>query len=178
VSRSPFFSDDELADAAADFITSSTLHRFALKAKEASRRARLRRHVQMVPQMIPSLVERAKSLWYELRRSSYRDIPEVELAILLALLSETAAPGVDELLVDVSLIDQPSVAWIGSLARRLLQEHASNTSRSLTEYPRRDINIRVENLPHIDHLSEMPTSPKLRSGHERASQPPSTLVFT
>jgi hypothetical protein len=178
MSLSPFFSDQELADAAYDFLTSSTSNRFALKAKEAAQRARLRQQVAMVPQMTRSLVERAQTLWRNLRRSPRRDMPGVELAILLVLLSETATQGVDELLVDVSLVDQASVAWIGSLARHLLQERASNTDQHLAEAPLKGVRVDVKNLSNIHQISDSPALRSIISARDCSSQPDRIFAFT
>ena len=121
-----FFSDEVLAETAFDLLTSSTLERYIHMAIRAA--LRIQSHDQSViyPERIRQLVTVVRNRWECLLRSAQRDTPEVELAILLCMLAQNAAPEVDELLVAVAIVDRPAVVWVAALARRLLQERASN----------------------------------------------------
>jgi hypothetical protein len=127
---SAVFSQEELADAAFALLTSSSLERYARMAHQAAVRTCLHEQLRMNPQLIPDLIRQTKARWRALLCGDRRDVPEVELAILLTLLAPTAAPAVDQLLIDLSIVDRPAVAWIAGLARRLLQERRSNAIRS------------------------------------------------
>jgi hypothetical protein len=125
------FTTEELANAAFDLLTSSTLERYARKAQEAAWGSRLVSKIRENPFLIPQLLDTARRLWRSLLCSVQRDVPEVELALLLSLLARTADPRVDPLLIDLSLIDRGPVTWISALARRLLGERTSNTEQAL-----------------------------------------------
>jgi hypothetical protein len=122
MSTSPFFSQEELADAAFAMLTSSSLERYARMAQQSAVHAQLREQMQRNPQLIPDLIRRANELRRTILRSAQRDVSEVELAVLLMVLSPTAASTVDQLLLDLSIVNWPAVAWISGLARRILQE--------------------------------------------------------
>jgi hypothetical protein len=120
------FSQEELADAVFTLLTSSSIERYARMAEQAALQAQLREQLHMKPQLIPDLIRRANELRRTMLRSAQRDVSEVELAVLLMMLAPTAAPAVDQLLLDLSIVNWPAVAWISGLARRLLQERRSH----------------------------------------------------
>ncbi|MBI3326726.1 MAG: hypothetical protein HYZ81_08500 [Nitrospinae bacterium] len=128
---SGLFPEEKLAEAAFDLLSSSSLERYARKADEHALSSALASELRRTPFIIPDLVDMARRLWRELIRASERDVPEVELALLLGLLAQTASSDVDELLVDLAIVEAPAAAWVSSLARRLLQRRGGNADRSL-----------------------------------------------
>lgn len=126
----PWITETEAADGAFALLTSSTPGRYIRMAKDAAVHSRLRARIEENSQVIPLLVSDARMLWRQMLGSKQRAVQEPELAIILVLLSHTAVPEVDDLLSAIGLIDRPAVAWIAALARRLLQERASNAHPS------------------------------------------------
>ena len=167
---------EELADAAFDLLTSSSFERYARMAKRAAARSQLHGDLKTAPEMIPRVVRRAKELWRTLRRSGQRDVPEIELAVLLAMLAQTSTPEVDELLVDLSLVDSPTVAWAGALARKLLHERAGNKELSMWHHHRETKKWDATNSAVADLKSEIPSEPNIECRREHASQEDITPV--
>lgn len=132
MSESEYFTHDELSDAAFELLTSSVLGRFARKAQEAAARSDLRTRVEQNPAILESLVRRARDLWQQLLQMEQRGVEEVELSLLLALLSETAWREVPDLLRDIGVVDKPVVAWVAGLARLLRHTGAGNRDVSLS----------------------------------------------
>lgn len=122
----PLLSSEQLADAAFHLLTSSSLDRYARMARGAATRSGLAQRVAAQPSLIPALLGRGRELLRELRRLSTRDVPEVELAMVLSTLAHTAEPAVGRLLRDIGVDDRPSLAWLAALARSLLKEVTHN----------------------------------------------------
>jgi len=119
-------SEEALKEAAFLLLTSSSIERYVRLSKTSFATQELRRALTIGAVTAPMLIERADRLWRQLLQVKQRDLPEVELATILATLAITAVPEVSKLLERISLIDGPSVAWISALARRLLQERPTN----------------------------------------------------
>jgi hypothetical protein len=159
MTSSALFSQGELADAAFALLTSSSLERYARMAQRAAMQAHLREQLRMNPEMIPELIGQANALRRALLRSAQRDVSEVELAMLLALLARSAAPAIDRLLLDLSVVDRPAVAWVSGLAR-LLQERRSNAQWTI-KHPQPTA------LPRVTSSSgEVYLGPRMPSGFE------------
>ena len=120
------FEQNEVAETAFWLLTSSSVERYVRMAKQAAWRIQSHHQFVIHPERMRQLVTLARNRWECLLGSTQRDTPEVELAILLCMLAQNAAPEVDGLLLAVAIVDRPGVAWIAALARRLLQERASN----------------------------------------------------
>lgn len=129
------FSETLLAEAAFDLLTSSTLERYIRMATRAVLHAQQQPNWQYNAQHIPNLVTHARSLWRQLLQRGQRDVPEVELALLLTLLAQSASPDIDDLLVICALTDHPAVTWLAALARRLLRDRASNKTEVVFHDP-------------------------------------------
>src|SRR5215831_14002817 len=130
------FDQNEIAETAFWLLTSSSVDRYVRMAKHAA--LRIHSHHQFVinPERMRQLVTAVRVRWECLLGSTQRDTPEVELAIVLCILAQNAAPEVDGLLLAVATVDRPAVAWVAALARRLLQERSSNYTEVLwKEYP-------------------------------------------
>ena len=113
----PLLSQHELAKAAFGLLTSSSTERYVRIAQDSA--AGLVKKLQPVPLRWQRVLDRANRLWQEAVRGTRRESSEVELAVLLSALAQTAIPNVDRLLATVSLIDRPPVAWLSALARNL-----------------------------------------------------------
>lgn len=122
----PLFSKEELEDAAFYLLTCSSAERYARMAKDLAVRSKLSSDLKTNPDLTKGALRRARDLWKEILSNKQRDIPELELAVLLPLLAQTASSEVDDLLLALGLVDRPNAAWIGVLARRLRIERASN----------------------------------------------------
>ena len=120
----PLLSQHELAKAAFGLLTSSSTERYVRIAQDSA--AGLVKKLQPVPLRWQRVLDRANRLWQEAVRGTRRESSEVELAVLLSALAQTAIPNVDRLLATVSLIDRPPVAWLSALARNL-RMHRSAT---------------------------------------------------
>lgn len=120
------FDQNEVAETAFWLLTSSSVDRYVRMAKQAALRIQSRHQFVIHPQRIRQLITVARERWEYLLGSAQRDTPEVELAVLLCMLAQTAAPEVDGLLFAMAIVDRSAVAWIAALARRLLQDRASN----------------------------------------------------
>jgi len=121
-----FLSEQELSDAAFYLLTSSSTSRYLFVARQAAESSQLKQLILSSPHLLPELVERARSLWSVLLKGQERDASEVELAIVITILAETAEPEVDGLLQYFSIVDRSSSVWIAALARKLLQQRPSN----------------------------------------------------
>src|SRR5207245_1281569 len=69
---------------------------------------------------------RARKLHRVIASKDQRDTEEIELAIITAILSETASEQAFDLLAEFSLYDRNSLAWISAAARNLFQQLAKN----------------------------------------------------
>lgn len=120
----PLLSQHELAKAAFGLLTSSSSERYVRIAQDSA--AGLVKKLQPDLLQWQRVLDRANRLWQEAARGTRREPSEVELAVLLSALAQTAIPNVDRLLATVSLIDRPPVAWLSALARNL-RMHRSAT---------------------------------------------------
>lgn len=120
------FPEEFLSKAAFALLSSSTVHRYARMAKSLAATSRLRSALYASQVTTKELFMHAEGLWRQLVGQKQRDLPEVELALILATLGETAVGEVDNLLIRISMTDKAPVSWISALARRLYHERASN----------------------------------------------------
>lgn len=176
MSAASLFSDQELADAAFDLLASSTLDRYARMAEQAALHSRIADELRRNPHIIPQLLDAVKQRWVALRRCSQRDVPEVEVALLVSLLAQTAAPQVDDLLKDLSLVDCGPVAWISALARRLLRERTSNTERSLWPVPPETIRYETRNSAAVRYRLTIQLPLSIKCDETCASQQDTALA--
>lgn len=121
-----FFTQAESEKAAFAMLTSSSLARYARNVEALASATLLATRLNEDPAMIPELVNQSLENWRRLFGSRQRTEDEVELALMLALLARTSDPRVDDLLLQFSLADQPSVAWISAFARHLRSRRACN----------------------------------------------------
>ena len=164
------FAEQELAEAAFDLLTSTSVDRYVRMAKQAAQRSKLSDRLRVEPTIIPEMLQHAKGLWRTLRGSTQRDVPEVELAILLALLAETGLRDIDSLLVDLSLVDSPTVAWIGALARRLLHARPRNAILPIAQHANRSAQVTMVNSAHVETKDFSPPSLNTTNWSEEKTQ--------
>jgi hypothetical protein len=126
-------SEDILREGAFLLLSSSSMNRYLRMAQGLARASSLQARLDIEELSVRDLVARAKWLWRELLSRNQRDVPEIELAIILAALTDNTAIEVSDLLVLVSLNDRPPVTWISALARRLYQSRAENEEIILWE---------------------------------------------
>jgi hypothetical protein len=107
-------------------LTSSSLARYVRMAGLLAQDSGLRTRIKSGELTISAVLQRAKSLWRKVLGSKQREIAEVELAAILAAIGESPCEQVSDFLVQVSMIDQPSVAWLSALARRLNRARPTN----------------------------------------------------
>ena len=132
----------ELADAAFDLLSSSTIGRYLRLARSAARRSEIRHHIEDGAKSVEDVSSRARSLWRELLDSPQRDVSEVELAVLLCVLAESAAEDLEDLLLACALSATPQASWISALAKRLLVAGAHNERIEL--YHAEDTDVRTK----------------------------------
>ena len=168
----PLLSQHELAKAAFGLLTSSSIERYVRIAQDSA--AGLVEKLQPVPLRWQCVLDRANRLWQEAVRGTRRESSEVELAVLLSALAQTAIPNVDRLLATVSLIDRPPVAWLSALARNLRMH------RSATLTIGRPTNIRgsVINSAATPPLIRSPGSASIVLPSSAKSSPTSTFVLS
>lgn len=126
MSECALLSREELAEAAFELLTSSSLARYIRLAKTAGNRSSLHDRLRQQPEIIPELLKRVQFLWTSLLSSERREAFEFELAVLLPMLTHTSDPAVDRVLLKLAIADQPIAAWPAALARRLLRERSAN----------------------------------------------------
>lgn len=119
----PLVTQEHLADAAFDLLTSSGIERYVRMAKRAAIRAELRERALRDEIDAVQMFTRSVELWSGLALLSSRGESETELAILITALS-TVGPKelVDVLLMALAIEQRPSLAWIAALARKLRSE--------------------------------------------------------
>jgi len=128
-----FLPEHELATVAFGLLTSSSIERYVRVARAAA--ARLAQGLRQVPPQWGRVLERAEHLWREAVQGTHREPAEVELAVLLSALAQTATPGVDRLLASISLLDQPPVTWLSALARNLRMHRSTTLTLGISGRP-------------------------------------------
>lgn len=124
--------DEEAARVAFELLTCSSIERYVRMSKQAAARSPLRRMLLTSADRIHEVLGHARRLLGELRRSSRRDVPEVELAVILALLAQRAdGSEAEDLMIKVAIEIRPSCRWLSALARQLLHEGSSDTTIEL-----------------------------------------------
>jgi|SRR5882724_6524677 len=106
--------------------SSSSATRYVRMAKQLAEDSALKDHLACGAISIEELINRARKLHTVIASKDQRDIEEIELAIIMAILSETASDQAFDLLADFSLYDRNSLAWISAAARNLFQQLAKN----------------------------------------------------
>jgi hypothetical protein len=129
VNGESYLSETQMQDGAFLLLSSSSLDRYARMANLLAQPilGRLREE----PDSANRAVERSRRLLQELLLAGTRDLPEVELAALLAALSQTGIREVGKLLDEVGLLDAAPVLWISALARRLRQARVTTVSMNV-----------------------------------------------
>ena len=141
-----FLSNDELEEAAFYLLTCSSIERYLRMAKQVAGQSKLSDRIRINPELIVSVIDRARETFKSILSTDRRDIPEFELAVLLCILTHVSAGEVDNLLLALSLADAPNIAWIRGLARKLRLERASNTDFTL-QFTRNIMDIVIHNMP-------------------------------
>ena len=131
----PFLSQGELEQAAFELLTCSSISRYVRQAKNEAARSRVFRTLQVQPQLAKRIITRIRELRRALVKRKQRDVPEIEMAVLLAGLSRTAFREVDELLVEIGLLETPVFSLLSALSRILRQERPTSISILLQEPP-------------------------------------------
>jgi hypothetical protein len=90
------------------------------------------------------ILQRSLKLWQDMLIKKERGIAEVELAVILAAISENVSVEVSDLLIRVSLADRPPVAWVSALARKFHQERPVNQEIKFSE--RRGLPLKISNF--------------------------------
>ncbi|HEU0009072.1 MAG TPA: hypothetical protein VFT34_04565 [Verrucomicrobiae bacterium] len=122
-----------LGDGAFLLLASSSVSHYMRMAAQLAHETALRNRFESGLVSLKEMLNRAKELRARLAAKKQRDLEEVELAIIVAICSETPSEAASELLVELSLNDQPPLTWISALARRLFQERAANILATETE---------------------------------------------
>ena len=115
-----------LRDGAFLLLTSSSVDRYVRVAKSLAHSSELREYLQAGRLDVEHLIAHARELRGNLNGKKQREIEEVELAIVLAVLATNASEEVSDLLIESSLNDQQPLTWISALARRLYQQRGAN----------------------------------------------------
>ena len=129
--ETPVLTQTETEDGALLLLSSSTIVRYSQVAKQLASRSQLKQRMVADPSMIREIVSYGRAQWCSLANSKQREVPEIEIAILLCLLVETGSPEVDALLSDVGLNNRPAVAWLAALARDLRTQRSTNTQKTM-----------------------------------------------
>ena len=79
-------------------------------------------------QVVQGLARLASSLVGEVVAARRRGLPELRLALAIAVLSETGHPATDEILVKVGMLDHPPAVWVSALARALRWRRAESSA--------------------------------------------------
>jgi hypothetical protein len=118
-------------------LASTSVNRYAQTAKSLANTSALKDHFKSGLLSLEQLIDRARELHHQIARKACREIEEVELAIVLAIIAEAASEKVSALLVEFSLSDNGALVWTSALSRKLYQERANNIVASLkaTEAP-------------------------------------------
>ncbi len=133
----PTLGSPELARVALDLMASSDIDRYVRVAMRAS--TLLRERMKRDPEFWKDLIARADSLWLKVRASP-RGLLEVELAVILAALSQTALPAAEALLRRLA---EATGTCFAHFAQRLaelrattvdLQLHIRTPSRGITAH--------------------------------------------
>jgi hypothetical protein len=124
--QSSYIAEPVLQDATFLLFTCSSADRYSRIAKSIADSSALNENLRSGAISVEDLVRRVRLLWATLLTKRTREVAEAEVAIILAVLGQTAANGASELLVELSLNDQAPVTWISALARQLYRDQAAN----------------------------------------------------
>ena len=119
-------SDQSLDEGAFMLLSCSSLSRYVRMAKSLAESSGLRDQIWTGVLSVQDALSRSRFLWSRVMRSAQRSLSEIELAAILAAIAETSSDEVSDILVQLSLQDQHSTAWISALARHLHQERPRN----------------------------------------------------
>ena len=111
--------------AAGELLVSSTPERYRRIAQSFAIDARVQNAIRLHGTTPAMLVSIADETWRALTALDVRDLGEVDLAILLVLIAQSASPLADELLRQVGMLDKPPLSWVSFLARSLSGPRAS-----------------------------------------------------
>ncbi len=127
MTKQPFLHEEAfLGESAIMLLASSSLNRYVRIAKTLATASPLRLKLEGGRLTIQDLLIHADSLWRRILNSRERDLPEVELAVILPIVADLATDEAADLLIRVSMQDQVPAAWISALARHLFQQRATN----------------------------------------------------
>ena len=113
------FTEEELADASFLLLSSSCIARYTRIAQEKAAKIQLNEKLGIFT--VDGLISRAETLWKQIQQTTQRDVPEIELALILAGLAPIPNPRVNELLTQIKLDSGLSMRWISALANNLLR---------------------------------------------------------
>lgn len=115
-----------------ELLASSSLGRYARYSRWVARQPDVRNAMALRGVSSVEILNMAQDTWRFLAQQRHRDEREVDLAILLAILSDSADQRVDEFLLRVGMVDRPPLSWVSALARLLsFQRSASEIARHL-----------------------------------------------
>jgi hypothetical protein len=111
-------------------LSSSSANHYIQSAIAAGPSSRIENNLDLGIMTHEELVEHASSLWSTIVHSTKRDVPEVELAILLPILARVAADSEEtrRLIRSISVHDEVPAIWLSALARKLWRQMPSDTS--------------------------------------------------
>jgi hypothetical protein len=125
------FPEELRARAAFALLSASSLGRYVRAARELASDSEVTRRLSLNDVSTTALLVLAGRLLAALAVQAQRHEEEVDLALLLCIVSTSADPVVDGFLNQVGMSARPSLAWVSALSRALYTERASNVTTSL-----------------------------------------------
>ena len=131
-----------LPEAAFLLSTSSSVNRYVRLAKSLAKASALADYLESGLINDVDLLNRCRELRNVLAAKKQRDVEEIELAVIMAILADVPTEAVSDLLLEFSVYDQSPLTWISALARKLVQDRAFNIVS-----PTQDSGVQEQCLP-------------------------------
>jgi len=121
-----------LGQATLMLLSSSTVNRYIRLAKRLAESSDLKRKLELGLITSDELLEHADNLWRFVVESKERDLPEIELALILPIVSRFATEKAIEMLLRISVYDKTPAIWISTLARDLYNRLSANQTVNIS----------------------------------------------
>ena len=136
-----------LAHAAFELLASSSVERYTRIARNFTADPALKQELRMMNLEPADLRARIEYLAAMIAVERFREPSEVELTLLMAILSQSGAPDADEILTRVAVRNELALRWPSAAARLLLAQRPLTTTVHISS----TVPGRIESVSTADH---------------------------
>jgi hypothetical protein len=122
------FPKEVRASLAFELLASSSISRYIRVARSFATSSSVEEAIASRDISVQDLLGLARESWRLIASGDMRDEEEVDLALALCILSDSADPEVDEFLQQVGMLDRPPLSWASGLARYLSYHRPANST--------------------------------------------------